>query len=131
MLPLPSRPNENVGLWAWLHEAPPRSERVSKVIKPLGEYFSGTTHVRNLGMRDASDTEIWNYARENDFVIVSKDADFHQRSFTKGFPPKVIGILVGNCPTSAILELLRSKHQIIEQFYSDSEASFLPLVVNL
>jgi len=80
-------------------------------------------------MRDSSDTEIWNYARENDFVIVSKDADFHQRSFTKGFPPKVIGILGGNCPTSAIRELLMSKQEKINIFCVDTEAAFLPLVV--
>lgn len=30
-------------------------------------------------METASDTQIWNYTKENDFIIVSKDTDFHQR----------------------------------------------------
>ena len=100
-----------------------------KLVRSIEPIFRGSEHVRNLGMRDSSDTEIWNYARENGFVIVSKDADFHQRSFTNGFPPKVIGILGGNCPTAAILELLISKRENIESFYSDGEAAFLPLVI--
>ena len=100
-----------------------------KLVRSIEQLFPGSDHVRNLGMRESSDTEIWNYAIEHDYVIVSKDADFHQRSFAKGFPPKVIGILGGNCPTSAILEILTSKVVRIESFCVDSEASFLPLVI--
>ena len=100
-----------------------------KLVRDIDLYFPGSEHVRNLGMKESSDTEIWNYAILHDFVIISKDADFHQRSFAKGFPPKIIGILGGNCPTSSILELLTSKVEKIESFYEDEEAAFLSLVI--
>jgi len=38
----------------------------------------------------AVDEVIWNYAREHDFVIISKDSDFRQRCFLFGPPPKVV-----------------------------------------
>ncbi len=39
-------------------------------------------------------------------MIVSKDTDFHERSYVEGFPPKVIGLDVGNAGTVAIAEVL-------------------------
>ncbi len=48
-------------------------------------------------MTRASDAEIWDYAGEAGFVIVSKDNDFQQMSFVFGSPPKVIWIRRGNC----------------------------------
>ena len=36
-------------------------------------------HVRDLGMRDAEDTEIWNYALEHNGIIITKDGDFKKR----------------------------------------------------
>ena len=38
--------------------------------------FPGTMHVRDVGLLGASDRRIWEYARSNGFVIVSKDDDF-------------------------------------------------------
>jgi predicted nuclease of predicted toxin-antitoxin system len=100
-----------------------------KLLNDLPEEFAGSQHVRNIGLRDASDTEIWNYARAKDYVIVSKDADFHQRSFVSSHPPKVIGILGGNCPTGAIAALVRSSRERIITFSNNSEAAFLALYI--
>lgn len=98
-----------------------------KLLQNLLEDFPSSTHVRNLKMEKASDTEVWNYAKTNNFIIVSKDADFHQRSFLEGYPPKVIGILTGNSTTNDIEKLLLSNREQIYTFENDSEASFLEL----
>ncbi len=37
-----------------------------------------------------SDTQIWNYARERDLTIITKDADFSDRILLVGPPPRVI-----------------------------------------
>ncbi|MGY6216103.1 DUF5615 family PIN-like protein [Methylolobus aquaticus] len=38
--------------------------------------YSGSTQVALIGMEQADDQEIWSYARDSDFVIVTKAADF-------------------------------------------------------
>jgi len=75
----------------------------------------------------ATDAEIWDYARGHGLTIVSKDSDFHQASFLKGSPPKVIWIRRGNCTTTDIEELLRSNLTHILAFGTDPVAAFLAL----
>ena len=52
-------------------------------------------HVTDLG-ESPSDTEIWEYAKQNDLVIVSKDADFSDRIITSTPPPRVVHLRFGN-----------------------------------
>ena len=62
----------------------------------LAAVYPGTIHVRDAGLAAADAGAVWSYAAEQGLVIVSKDADFHQRSFVFGPPPKVIWIRRGN-----------------------------------
>ena len=56
----------------------------------LDHEFPACAHVRNTGLRAAEDGKIWDHARTNGFVIISKDTDFRERSYVEGFPPKII-----------------------------------------
>lgn len=85
------------------------------VARPI-DLFPGSAHVRDLGMADAEDGVIWDYARAGEFTIVSKDGDFHQRSLVLGAPPKVVWLRVGNAPTGLIAGLIRSRYDQIEEF---------------
>jgi len=71
--------------------------------------------------------DVWNYARDNEFTLVSKDADFSELSMLRGFPPKVIWLRIGNCTTTQIESLLRSHHEAIEQLETDSAVGILTL----
>ncbi len=51
-----------------------------RVVHLLVTDFPGTTQIALQGMEQASDSEIWQFARDNDFVIVTKDADFYELS---------------------------------------------------
>ena len=73
------------------------------------------------------DEAVWSYARDNGFVIVSKDSDFHQLSFLFGHPPKVIWIRRGNCSTAAVVSLLRQRLLDILKFGRQEDATFLTL----
>jgi len=53
------------------------------------------THVFDLD-DTWSDSRIWRHARENDLVIVTKDADFSDRVILSEPPPRVIQFRVGN-----------------------------------
>lgn len=98
-----------------------------RLVDALADLFSGSAHVRNEGLQAADDDAVWNYAAQRGFVIVSKDADFHQRSFVLGHPPKVIWIQRGNCSTDEIAALLREHHADLLSFEQDATASFLAL----
>lgn len=58
------------------------------------------------GLRQANDFEIFSYAKENEFVVVSKDADFLKLLDQFGSPPKVIWVTCGNTSNASIKEIL-------------------------
>jgi predicted nuclease of predicted toxin-antitoxin system len=93
----------------------------------LIDLFPGWAHVRDVGLSRASDEEIWRCARDRGFCIVSKDEDFHQRSFLRGHPPKVIWIRRGNCSTREIASILRANASAILEFGAHEDASFLAI----
>ena len=98
-----------------------------RLVGSLSDVFPESVHVRDLGLARADDTAIWDYARDNELTIVSKDSDFHQLSFLRGSPPKVIWIRRGNCSTADIEGLLRSRRKEILEFGSEPDTAFLAL----
>ena len=49
----------------------------------LADIYAEGVHVREVGLRDADDVAIWQYAKANGYAIVSKDSDFQQRSLPR------------------------------------------------
>jgi predicted nuclease of predicted toxin-antitoxin system len=84
-----------------------------------------------VGLRGAEDAAIWSYARDHNFVVVSKDNDSRQLSFVNGAPPKVVWLEVGNAGTAAILDLLTRERRTLEQFESDPEAAMLVVSLSI
>ena len=82
-----------------------------KLVAKLGSGFPDSTQARLLGMAQASDTAIWQYAADNGFTIVTKDSDFYERSLIHGFPPKIIWLQCGNTSTEFVAGLLVA-HQV-------------------
>ena len=68
-----------------------------KLVWLLADFFFDSIHVRDVGLKAANDPVGWEYAKDNDLMIVSKDSDMHQRSFVFGHPPKVVWVRLGNC----------------------------------
>ena len=98
-----------------------------KLAHRLADLFPDSTHVREVGLKEAEDPVVWEYAKRQGFMIVSKDADFHQRSFLFGFPPKVVWIRLGNCTTAEVEQVIRKNFDPIKAFTEDEEAAFLIL----
>ena len=73
------------------------------------------------------DRAVWDYAAQNDYLIVSKDVDFSDMSVLLGAPPKVIWIQLGNCSTAEIEQLLRTHFNTIEDFEQDAALRLLRL----
>ncbi|MBD2080397.1 DUF5615 family PIN-like protein [Leptolyngbya sp. FACHB-17] len=100
---------------------------LSKLPSRLGNLFPNSLHVRDVGMKATSDPIVWNYAKDNDLMIVSKDADMHDLSLVFGNPPKVIWLRLGNCSTLQVENLLRQNFEVIKIFYADKNLSLLAL----
>jgi predicted nuclease of predicted toxin-antitoxin system len=98
-----------------------------RIIQRIVDLYPDSEHVKTLGLINTDDAVIWEYARMNGFMIVSKDSDFHQRSLLYGHPPKFIYLRVGNCPTSKITQILRDNLDTIIQFESSEAESLLVL----
>ena len=93
----------------------------------LADIWPQSLHVWDLDMDTADDTVIWAYAEEQDLVIVTKDADYRDLSLSRGHPPKVVWLRLGNGPTAEVSALLRSRHSDLLAFHQDNTASLLEL----
>jgi len=98
-----------------------------RLIERLADLYPGSVHVSMLGMGKALDIEIWQYAHDNDYMIVTKDADFSEFGLVKGFPPKIIWIRRGNCSTQEIEMILRESYSEISALSEDTETGILTL----
>ena len=93
----------------------------------ISDLYPGSVHLRDCGLRGASDIEVWQYALTNAFAIVSKDSDFAQRSFLLGGPPKVIWLRIGNCTMTRADFVLRNAAPRIHALLAQAEESCLVL----
>jgi predicted nuclease of predicted toxin-antitoxin system len=48
----------------------------SRLVGALADQFPNSSHVNLVGLASATDLEIWAYAREQDFTVVSKTMTF-------------------------------------------------------
>lgn len=97
----------------------------------LPRYFSlwasdECEHVVNIN-DEMKDSEIWEYAREHDLVIVTKDADFSDRMLLSEPPPRVIHIRTGNMK---MRDFRLHLNQLWEQICTLSETYKLVQVYN-
>lgn len=98
-----------------------------KLAVTLSDIFPDSAHVRQFGITQQGDLDVWGFAKANGFVIVSKDADFNQFSLLWGHPPKVIWARAGNCSTAQIADLRRRSSVLIHTFNEDPDESILVL----
>lgn len=71
--------------------------------------------VREVGLREADDYPIWQYALEHDSVIVTKDEDFPERSLRSAAPPQILWLRLGNCSNRALFAWFTPLWPEIEQ----------------
>lgn len=99
----------------------------ARLAEMLADAYPGSAAVELVGLKGASDEAVWVHAATHDFVLVTKDEDFHRLAVLRGFPPKVIWIRLGNCGTTDVGRLLRVRIEQVAAFVADQEAAFLAL----
>ena len=81
--------------------------------------------IRDLGLRDAEDREIFEAARRENAIVMTKDSDFILLLDRLGAPPHVIWVTCGNTSNARLkeilintlpkaLELLKSGEELVE-----------------
>ena len=96
-----------------------------RLLPRLSSLFPGLIHVRDVGLKQASDEVIWDWAKRNGYTIITTDADFVALSQRLGWPPKVIHLEQCDSPFSVIEDLLRQNAVRISEFTKDLSAGLL------
>jgi predicted nuclease of predicted toxin-antitoxin system len=98
-----------------------------RLVTRLADRYPDSSHVGAIGLNQATAREVWEYARDHEFVLVSKDSDFNDLAFVHGPPPKVVWLRVGNASTDAIAELLTAEATTITAFVVDEHDAVLTI----
>ena len=69
----------------------------------LRESGCDASAVREIGLREANDAEIWRYACQQQAAIVTKDEDFAERSLYSRDQPVIVWLRIGNTSNQALL----------------------------
>jgi predicted nuclease of predicted toxin-antitoxin system len=104
-----------------------RSNLSRKLVTSLADIFPNASHVQLQGLAEKTDTEIWDFAKLNNFCIVTQDADFTERSRLYSSPPKVVWLRCGNAPTNQVETLIRYGQEAIQELLSNSSIHCLEL----
>jgi predicted nuclease of predicted toxin-antitoxin system len=98
-----------------------------RLVDVLSSRFPGSCHVRDVGLSGDDDERIWQLAKDEGFVIVTKDNDFLARALVRGHPPQIVQIRIGNASTRQIAELLRMRADDVAQFVAENVESVFML----
>lgn len=93
----------------------------------LKAYFSDCVHVEQVRSTPMKDLEIWRYALENNYMIITNDEDFLNLVNLKGFPPKVVLLRTGNQSNNYILQVLMSHKDDIVSFARGEQHGLLEI----
>jgi predicted nuclease of predicted toxin-antitoxin system len=101
-----------------------------KIVKQLEDIFPEAKQVRHLGLEDASDIKIFEFAKSHGYAVVTFDSDFVDLNVLRGFPPKIIWLKTGNLTTKSISELIHKNLVAIQNFLRSEENEILELIKN-
>jgi predicted nuclease of predicted toxin-antitoxin system len=86
------------------------------LVREVQTRFPDSEHVLALGLGSCSDTDIFRFAAEHGFAILTKDDDFEVLSAQFGAPPKIVLFAVGNMLLRDLHALAARKLPYIEEF---------------
>lgn len=87
-----------------------------RVVKKINPLFPDSKQVNDLNLSNSSDKSIWEKAKQDNYCVVTFDADFSEFANIYGCPPKIIWLRTGNITTNVIVKLIENHYSIIEEF---------------
>lgn len=80
------------------------------------------TSLRDLGLRDATDLRIFQEARDQTAIVMTKDVDFAVLQAQRGAPPQIIWLTCGNTSNARLREVLMMHLSRVLALLSQGEA---------
>ena len=68
------------------------------------------------------DDRIWEFAKNNQYIIVTKDRDFVERSFVFGAPPQVVHLDIGNCSNQELFLIFSIHWEELVKFIKSNKS---------
>lgn len=90
-----------------------------RLVRKLSIIFPEAKQVKELELENKTDKEIWKFAKDNGYSIVTFDADFYELSSYFGHPPKIIWLRTGNMRTDKLIEILMERFAVIKEFLTN------------
>lgn len=78
--------------------------------------------IRDLGLRDAADTRIFERARMADVIVMTKDRDFVEMLLQHGPPPKIIWLTCGNTSNQNLQSILAARLPLALQMLQSGDS---------
>jgi predicted nuclease of predicted toxin-antitoxin system len=101
-----------------------------KLVMRLADLYPDASHVAFHKLDAADDIDIWHFARQHGFTIVTKDSDFNDVSTLRGAPPKIIWLRIGNSTTAQVEQVLRAHAMNIRAFVDNPDETILEIITS-
>lgn len=98
-----------------------------RLLADLDCFFPGSTQAALCGLDTATDDVLWDFAKDNEFAIVTKDSDFLELALMRGFPPRVILLNLGNVSNARLRDVFLAQAPAIRDFLQSATEGILEI----
>ena len=99
-----------------------------RILNHIQDILPEAKQLRDLGLENNSEKQIWEYAKKSAYIIVTFDGDFYDFSLVWGHPPKIIWIRTYNQTTKNVGEIIRKYIDKIQDFQNDNDLACLEII---
>ena len=103
-------------IWIDAHLSPAIATWINNTFEDISAFA-----LRDLGLRDAEDLEIFEAAKAQEVIFLTKDSDFIDLVERKDAPPKIIWLTCGNTSNARLKEILSATLQNALELLQRSE----------
>ncbi|MBN8701482.1 MAG: DUF5615 family PIN-like protein [Bacteroidetes bacterium] len=96
-----------------------------RVVKTISSLFPNSASVKELYLENKSDVDIWYYAKQHNYTIVTFDSDFIDLAILKKQSPKIIFFRTGNTSTQNIISTLNANFLSIKHFIEKEDSTII------
>jgi len=98
-----------------------------RLVSRLKDTYPDSQHVAAIGLDMASDIDVWRYAKDNQYVLVSKDSDFNDLCTLYNFPPHIIWLRLGNSRVATVYDVLVKHKDKVNSIVKENKTGIIEI----